>query len=91
LLKLAQALTPRAEWEVKDVSTADLEKESIEQIQKKEVGPRTMLGLIKRAVFSPEYGNKYEHVHNDTLGIKGITGPDLEELVASIFGTEKLE
>jgi hypothetical protein len=30
-------------------------------------------------------------VHNDTLGIRGITGPDLEELVASIFGTEKLE
>jgi len=91
LLKLAQALTPGAEWEVKEVNTADLEKESLEQIQKKEVGPKTMLGLIKRAVFSPECGNKYEHVHNDTLGIRGITGPDLEELVASIFGTEKLE
>jgi len=91
LLKLAQALTPGKEWEVKQVNTADLEKESLDQIRKKEVGPRTMPGLLKRAIFAPEYGTHFEHVHNSILGIQGITGPDLEELIASIFGTGHLE
>jgi nucleoside-diphosphate-sugar epimerase len=91
LLKLAQLLTPGEEWEVKHVNTAELEKQSLEEIQKKEVGPQTMLGFLKRAIFSPEYGNKFEHVHNEVLGIKGITGPDLEELMASIFGRKESE
>ncbi len=91
LLALAQQLTPGEEWDVKHVSTADLEKQSLEQIEKKEVTPTTMLNLIKRAIFSPEFGNHFEHVHNSILGVRGITGPDLEELVASIFGTKHLE
>jgi len=91
LLALAQQLTPGEEWDVKHVSSAELEKESLEQIQKKKVTPATMLGLIKRTIFSPEFGNHFEHVHNAVLGIRGITEPDLEELVASIFGTGKLE
>jgi hypothetical protein len=91
LLALAQQLTPGENWDVKQVSTADLEKQSLEQIHKKEVTPTTWLGLIKRAIFAPEFGGKFEHVHNAVLGIKGITGPDLEELVASIFGTKHLE
>jgi hypothetical protein len=91
LLTLPQRLTAGAEWDVKHGSTAELEKESLEQIHKREVTPATMLGLIKRAIFAPEYGNHFEHVHNAVLGIRGITGADLEELVASIFGTGKLE
>ncbi len=91
LLALAQQLTPGEKWDVKHVSTADLEKESLEQIQKKQVTPATMLGLIKRAIFAPEFGGKFEHVHNSVLGIKGMTEPDLEELIASIYGTKHLE
>ena len=91
LLALAQQLTPGEKWDVKQVSTADLEKQSLEQIEKKEITPTTMLNFIKRAIFSPECGNHFEHVHNSILGVRGITGPDLEELVASIFGTQHLE
>jgi len=91
LLNLAQSLTPGEKWEVTQVSTAALEKQSLEEIQKKEVGPQTMYRFLKRAIFSPEFGNKFEHVHNETLGIKGITGPDLEELIASIFGRKESE
>lgn len=90
VLDLAQSLTPGAKWEVKQVDTAALEKESLEQIQNKEVTAMTMLGLVKRAIFAPAYGNHFEHVHNNVLGIRGITGPDLEELIASIFGTGHL-
>ncbi|KAH7364228.1 hypothetical protein BKA65DRAFT_546116 [Rhexocercosporidium sp. MPI-PUGE-AT-0058] len=86
LLKLAKALTPGKEWEVKQVDTATLEKESLAQLQKNEVGPSTMLGFLKRAIFAPGYGNKFEHVHNSVLGITGISEKDVEELVASIFG-----
>lgn len=91
LLALAQQLTPGEDWDVKHVNTADLEKQSLEEIEKKEVTPATMLGFIKRAVFSPEYGNHFEHVHNSVLGVRGMTGPDLEELIASIFGRQHLE
>jgi hypothetical protein len=91
LLALAQQLTPGEKWDVKQVSTADLEKQSLEQIEKKEITPTTMLNFIKRAIFSPECGNHFEHVHNSILGVRGMTGPDLEELVASIFGTQHLE
>ena len=91
LLALAQQLTPGEEWDVKHVSTAALEKESLEKIEKNEVTPTTMLGLIKLTIFSPEFGTHFDHVHNSILGVKGMTGPDLEELVASIFGRKHLE
>ncbi|KUJ22608.1 NAD(P)-binding protein [Mollisia scopiformis] len=91
LLKLAQSLTPGEEWEVTHVSTAELEKESMEEIKRKEVGVKPMQGLLLRGIFAPECGNLFQHVHNSVLGITGISGPDLEELVASIFGTKKLE
>lgn len=86
LLKLAEALTPGGKWELKNVDTAELEKECLEQIKKNGDSREAVFGQIKRAIFAAEYGNKYAHVHNSTLGIKGMTGPDLEELVASIFG-----
>lgn len=91
LLGLAKQLTPGEEWDVKHISTADLEKQSLEQIENKKITPTTMLGLTKRAIFSPEFGNHFEHVHNSILGVRGITEPDLEELIASIFGTKHLE
>jgi len=91
LLKLAQSLTPGEEWQVTNVSTAELEKESMEQIKRKEVGVKPMQGLLLRGIFAPECGNLFQHVHNPVLGITGISGPDLEELCASIFGTHKLE
>ncbi|KAH7417196.1 hypothetical protein BKA64DRAFT_292234 [Cadophora sp. MPI-SDFR-AT-0126] len=86
LLKLAQALTPGEEWDIKQLDTATLEKESLAQVQKNEVGPLTMLGFLKRAIFASEYGNRFENVHNSVLGITGMTKEDVEELVASIFG-----
>jgi len=91
LLKLAKSLTPGEEWKVTHVNTAELEKESMAQIKNKEVGSKTMSGLLLRGIFAPECGNLFKHVHNSVLGITGISGPDLEELVASIFGTKKLE
>jgi len=91
LLKLAQSLTPGEEWQITNVSTAELEKQSMEQIKRKEVGAKTMQGLLLRGTFSPDCGNLFLHVHNSVLGITGISGPDLEELVASIFGTGKLD
>jgi len=90
LLKLAQSLTPSEDWQVTNVSTAALEKESMEQIKRKEVGEKTMQGLLLRGIFASECGNQFKHVHNGVLGITGISGPDLEELVASIFGTKRL-
>jgi CRISPR/Cas system CMR-associated protein Cmr3 (group 5 of RAMP superfamily) len=89
LVKLAQALTPGEEWELKNVDTPELEKECLEQIKKKEDDAMTKYSLVKCAIFSAAYGNKFEHVHNSTLGIKGMTGPDLEELIASIFGRKR--
>ena len=90
LLKLAQALTPGEEWEIEDVKSEDVEKKSREEIERREIGKDTMMGFLARAIWGEGYGARFEKVHNEVLGIKGMTGPDLEELVASIFGTEKL-
>jgi len=88
LLKLAQSLTPGEEWEVKEVDTAELEKRALGDIQKNYIGPTTMLSLLRRAIFATAYGNNFgEKVHNQILGIRGMTEPDLEELVRSIFGS----
>ncbi|KAL2072509.1 hypothetical protein VTL71DRAFT_11852 [Oculimacula yallundae] len=89
LLKLAQSLTPGEAWDVKQVDTAALEKESLAQVQNNQVGPLTMLGFVKRAIFAPGYGHKFQHVHNGVLGITGISEQDVEELVASIFSRNK--
>jgi nucleoside-diphosphate-sugar epimerase len=45
----------------------------------------------ERATFAPGFGGHFENVHNTVLGIREMTGPDLEELAASIFGTGNLE
>jgi hypothetical protein len=90
LIKLAQALTPGEKWTLTPVSIASLEKESLAQIKNKEGGIQAIYGLITCAIFGTEFGNKFEHVHNSVLGIKGITEPDLEELVASIFGRREV-
>jgi len=89
LLKLAQALTPGEKWDVNEVDTAEKEKASYEQLEKKQIGSSTMAGFLVRAIFGKEYGGKFEHVHNSVLGIKGMTEIDLEELLASIFGRRK--
>ena len=89
LVKLAQALTPGEKWEVRQVDTVDLEKESLQQLQKKEISPTTMLGFLRRAVFAPGYGSTFKFTHNDVLGISGMTEPDLHELVRSICSTGK--
>jgi nucleoside-diphosphate-sugar epimerase len=86
LIKLAEALTPGEKWELKQIDTAQLEKECLEEIKKNGNSLETVLGQLKRGIFAAECGNKFTNVHNNTLGIKGMTGPDLEELVASIFG-----
>lgn len=86
LIKLAEALTPGEKWELKQIDTAQLEKESLEEIKKNGNSLQAVFGQLKRVIFAAEYGNKYTNVHNSTLGIKGMTGPDLEELIASIFG-----
>jgi hypothetical protein len=91
LLKLAQSLTPGEEWQITNVNTAELEKESMEEIKRKEVGSKPMQGLLLRGIFAEECGNLFKHVHNSVLGINGISGPDLEELLASILGVKKLE
>jgi len=90
LLKLAQALTPGEEWKIEDVKSEDVERKSREEIQRREIGKETMKGLLARAIWGEGYGGRFEKVHNEVLGIKGMTEPDLEELVASLFGTEKL-
>ncbi|TVY83294.1 hypothetical protein LSUE1_G001559 [Lachnellula suecica] len=86
LVKLAQALTPGEEWDLKDVDTAELEKQSLEDLKTKQMKPTTMLNFLRRAIFNPGYGNKWEHVHNSVLGIREMTEPDLEELIHNIFG-----
>ncbi|KAH6671428.1 hypothetical protein B0J14DRAFT_565099 [Halenospora varia] len=88
LIKLAQAFTPGEAWDVKKIDTEELAKVSLEQVQKNEIQPLTMLNLVRCAIFGQGYGSKFEHVHNSVLGIAGITGPDLEELVESIFSSK---
>jgi putative NADH-flavin reductase len=90
LLKLAQALTPGEEWEIEDVKSEDVEKKSRGEIERKEIGKDTMRGLLARAIWGEGYGARFEKVHNEVLGIKGMTQPDLDELVASLFGTGNL-
>ncbi|KAF4630869.1 hypothetical protein G7Y89_g7262 [Cudoniella acicularis] len=88
LLELAQALTPGEEWDIKETNTAELAKTSLEQVQKGEIGPLTFFNLVRVAIFGEGYGSKFEHVHNSVLGIAGITLPDIEELVVSIFSAK---
>ncbi|RDL36858.1 NAD(P)-binding protein [Venustampulla echinocandica] len=85
LLELAQKLTPGEKWDVQLVDTAELEREALQQIKENNIGPLTMYNLVRRAIFSPEFGNKFENVHNEVLGIREITTQDLEEIVHSAF------
>ncbi len=89
LIKLAQSLTPGEEWEITQVSTEALEKQAWEKLKAGEVTAEVMDSFARRAIFAEGYGNKFAYDHNQVLGIKGLTGPDLEELPRSIFGIAK--
>lgn len=83
LLAIAQALTPGEKWELKQSDTAEFEREALQQIKDNKIGPLTMFNLVRRAIFAPEFGSKFETVHNDVLGIREISTQDLEEIVHS--------
>jgi len=86
LLRLAQALNPNEKWEIAQASSSELEKASLEELHTaKHMTPKAFVGFITRAFMGEGYGAHFEHVHNSTLGIKGMTEPDLEELMRSIF------
>lgn len=88
LLKLAQALTPGEEWQVTEVNTADLEKQSLEQLATNNIQPTTFLNLIFRAIFSPDFGNLFKHNHNAVLGIRGLEEKDLVGVARDAFAWE---
>lgn len=85
LLALAQTLTPGENWEVQEVDTAELERVSLEAMQQDLKTPSTMLGFLRRGIFGEGYNGRFEKVHNQIFGIKGITEADLKELFVSIF------
>ncbi|KAG9236484.1 hypothetical protein BJ875DRAFT_439354 [Amylocarpus encephaloides] len=90
LLKLARELTPGEEWEIKQVDTAALEKESLEQLAKGDIGPLTFFNLVRRAIFAPEYGGQFKYDHNAILGIKSLKEEELPGLVRAAFNWEEI-
>lgn len=85
LLDAAQALTPGEEWDVRNVDTTALGEATLQQMEGNEPTSHTMLELLRRSIFGKGYNGHFERVHNQVLGIRGMTEPELKGLCASIL------
>lgn len=86
LLEIAQRLDPHQKWEISHASTTELEKTGAAAIERGDLDMSHHMGTIFVAHFGGEKsGEPFKKLDNELLGVKGLSDPELEELVREII------
>lgn len=81
LLEIAQKKKPELKLERQEVSTADVEKDAYEKLEKGDFS--SMISFIVVSIFNSSYGNDWSQKNdNELLGIKEKSPQELEQIVA---------
>ena len=83
LLDLAQRFAGKDGWQITEVESANLEKQSYENLKKDPSNaPSWIFGFLKRAIYGEHYGNDFSKNNDDEmLGLKPLSEEEIDELV----------
>lgn len=86
LLEIAQRVTGSEGWTVDEASSADVEKQSYELLEKNPADAMAWVpGFLKRAIYGQEYGSDFSKDNdNALLGLKEIREKDVEEIMRKL-------
>ena len=85
LLEIAQRVVGKDGWQITEGNTADLERESYENL-KKDPGNiyGWIIGFLKRAIFAEEHGGDFSSNNDDELlDVKKMSEQDVEDMIRS--------
>ena len=84
LVELTNKVNP-GEWDLKEASTVDLEKQASAAHERNDPNPMTMVGSVFRMYFGGEaYGQPFTKLDNELCGIKGLSDEEVETIIRSI-------
>ncbi|MCJ1398939.1 hypothetical protein MMC11_002140 [Xylographa trunciseda] len=84
LVELTNKVNP-GEWDLKEASTIELEKQAAAAYERKDPNPMSMAGAVFRMYFGGEaYGQPFKKLDNELLGIKGMSDEEIEALIRDI-------
>ncbi|KAF4631366.1 hypothetical protein G7Y89_g6760 [Cudoniella acicularis] len=83
LLKIAEGLRPDIKWETSKVQTSALLKEGVNELSAGDFSMPVILKILAGTALAGDiYGGAYDETDNELLGVKELTGEDLNKLVA---------
>ncbi|MCJ1422116.1 hypothetical protein MMC32_008492, partial [Xylographa parallela] len=84
LVELTNKVNP-GDWDLKEASTVDLEKQASAAHERNDPNPMTMVGSVFRMYFGGEaYGQPFKKLDNELCGIKGLSDEEVETIIRSI-------
>ncbi|MCJ1384491.1 hypothetical protein MMC17_007608 [Xylographa soralifera] len=84
LVELTNKVNP-GEWDLKEASTIELEKQAAAAYEQKDPNPMSMAGSVFRMYFGGEaYGQPFKKLDNDLFGIKGMSDEEIETVIKNI-------
>ena len=88
LVELTNKVNP-GEWDLKEASTVELEKQAAAAYERKDPHPMSMAGSVFRMYFGGEaYGQPFKKLDNELFGIKGMADQEIEAMIRSICTTD---
>jgi len=85
LVEVAKKVTGPDGWDLGEVDTAEVEKESYEKLKKGQVDMSVWIGFLVRAIWAKDYGGDFSgRLDNELFGIKELTEGELEDVIKGI-------
>lgn len=85
ILEIAKRLTPDRQWEPKHLALSDAVADSYKKLEAGDYGFATFAPFIFQAAMGEGYGNQFEKLDNELLGVKGKTLADVEDLLRPLL------
>ncbi|KAL7794423.1 hypothetical protein V8C37DRAFT_69102 [Trichoderma ceciliae] len=81
LFELAKEVAPQRDWQPEVVNMDDATRISDERLAKGLFDAETFTPYLFRAISDPRYGQKFETLDNELLGLKQLTEAEIREIV----------
>lgn len=85
LIAITDKYNVEGEWQLEQVNTDTLVKDSFEKLGKGDFGQGTWVGFLIKSIYGKGYGGVFQKPDNELLGIPLFTEQEVEETVAKVI------
>lgn len=85
LIAITDKYNVEGEWQLEQVNTDTLVKDSFEKLGKGDFGQGTWVGFLIKSIYGKGYGGVFQKPDNELLGIPLLTEQEVEETVAKVI------